>query len=304
MTVQAETVARVAVKTTCPRPWWRTTNFVDHLCLLYGVVLSVLILIFHFRLPHWPLYLLGHAVGAAVILLLTAGAPRSRVVNFLHDWYPVLAFIVCFEEVAALSLLVVPEWRDSYILAGEARLFSTPPTVWLRRFQSRWVTELVELGYFSYFTYILIVGGALYAWRNRQPFRQVMSANVLSYMLCYIWFILFPTEGPAHTLAALHAAATQGGPAHWAVVLIQKLAGVHGNAFPSSHVAAGVVSVIFAWRYLPRLGAWLTPLVILLCIGAVYDQYHYFSDIIGGLVFGPLAVVMTLAWERLRGRLD
>ncbi len=303
MPVEAETLAEVNVQQSHGE-LWRATNFVDRLYLLYLFALSLLIVVFHFRLPHWSLYLLFHALGAAVILLLAGGARRSRVLIFLHDWYPALAFIICFEEVAALSLLVVPEWRDSYILALEARVFRTPPTVWLSRFQSRWITELVEVGYFSYFTYILIVGGALYAWRDRRPFREVMSANVLSYMLCYLWFILFPTEGPAHTLAGLHAPPLHGGPAHWAVLLIQKIAGVHGNAFPSSHVAAGVVSVIFAWRYLPRLGTWLTPLVVLLCIGAVYDHYHYFSDIIGGLVFGPVAVAMTLAWERVRGRLD
>ena len=215
-----------------------------------------------------------------------------------------LGFIVCFEEVAQLSLLVVWHWRDTYILAVEGRLFATPPTVWLGRWASRPLTEVLEVGYFSYFTYILIVGGVFYAWQDRRPFREVMSANVLVYMLCYIWFILFPTEGPAHSLAAYHTVALQGGPFHWAVLLIQRYGGVHGNAFPSAHVAAGVVSVVLAWRYRPRLGAWLTPLLVLLCAGAVYDRYHYLSDVVGGLIFGVVAVVMTLAWERLSGGLD
>lgn len=303
MSVPVEPVM-VQIRVSPLRLLWRALNFVDHLYLVYLLTLSILIVAFHYRLPHWPEYLLLHATGAALIVFLAVGARRSRVLNFLHDWYPVLAFIICFEEVARLSLLVVWHWRDPYILAVESRLFHTPPTVWLRQFASGPFTEILELGYFSYFTYILIVGGALYAWRDKRPFRQVMSASVLSYMLCCIWFILFPTEGPAHTLGAYHTPATVGGPFHYAVVLIQKYAGVHGNAFPSSHVAAGVVAVIFAWRYLPRLAAWLTPLVLLLCIGAVYDQYHYFADVVGGLVFGPVAIVMTLAWERLSGRLD
>jgi membrane-associated phospholipid phosphatase len=304
MAVEVEPVAEMQASLPLKSRLWRALNFVDRLYFLYLLALSALILAFYYRLPGWPEYLLFHGLAAVTILFLALGARRSRVVNFLHDWYPVLAFIICFEEVASLSLLVVWHWRDAYILAVEARLFPVPPTVWLSQLASRPLTELLEVGYFSYFTYILIVGGALYAWQNQRPFRQVMSASVLSYMLCYIWFILFPTEGPAHTLAAYHTAPLHGGPFHWAVLLIQKYGGVHGNAFPSSHVAAGVVAVIFAWRYIPRLGAWLTPLLLLLCAGAVYDRYHYFSDIVGGLVFGPVAVAMTLAWQRLSGRLD
>jgi membrane-associated phospholipid phosphatase len=33
----------------------------------------------------------------------------------------------------------------------------------------------------------------------------------------------------------------------------------------------------------------LTLLVFLLCIGAVYDRYHYISDVIAGIVVGVLA---------------
>ncbi len=304
MAVQAELTATHSGTARGWRRFWQATNFVDRLYLLYLVALSAVILVFHQRLPEWPEYLLLHAVGFAAIVLLALGARRWRIVEFLHDWYPVLAFIVCFEEVARLSLLVVWNWRDGYILGFEERLFHTPPTVWLNRWASRPLTEVLEVGYFSYFTYILIAGGVFYTWRDRRPFREVMSANVLAYMLCYVWFLLFPTEGPAHTLAAYHTVPLHGGPFHWAVLLIQRFGGVHGNAFPSSHVAAGLASVVFAWRYCPRLGAWLTPLLALLCVGAVYDWYHYVSDVFGGLVFGALAVVMTLAWERLSGGLD
>jgi membrane-associated phospholipid phosphatase len=38
------------------------------------------------------------------------------------------------------------------------------------------------------------------------------------------------------------------------------------------------------------LGAALTPLVALLCVGAVYDRYHYVSDVVSGLVVGLAAV--------------
>jgi membrane-associated phospholipid phosphatase len=189
------------------------------------------------------------------------------------------------------------DWQDHYILAVESGVFSVPPTVWLGQHGSWLLTEVLEIGYFSYFVILMIVGGVFYARKDKRPFRQVMDATVLAYLLCYVVFILLPMEGPAHTLAAQHDFPLPGGgPFHWMVQLIQSNAGVHGNAFPSVHVAGGVVSLFFAWKYAPKLGLALTPLVFLLCIGAVYDRYHYVSDVIAGVEVGIIA-----SWIIVRG---
>lgn len=271
-------------------------TFVDWLYVVWFAGLSGLILLFHSRVPAWQSYLMVHVIALWIVALLALGSEHSATARFLHDWYPLAFFIVCFEEVARLSFLVVDSWRDPSILCFEAWAFPTAPTVWLNGFASRGFTELMEVGYFSYFVLLMIVGGALYNRPGKREFRQVMTASVLAYMVCYVFFILFPTEGPAHTLAHLHTTTLRGGPFHWAVMLIQRFAGVHGNAFPSSHVAEGMVTLIFAWRYKPRLGAALTPLVFLLCCGAVYDRYHYASDVIAGLAVGALCAAVVMAF--------
>ncbi len=276
--------------------WWALANTVDRLYFGYFVGLGAVVAIMADRVPAWPMFLLVHAVALAIIGLLAATAPGSRLAEFLHDWYPLAAFIICFEEIARLSLVFVPHWQDAYLLRFEAWLFPVPPTEWLARLHSPFATEFLELGYFSYFTLLMIVGGVLYGRADKRPFRQVMTASVLSYFACYVFFLAFPTEGPAHTLGATHVART-GGVFHWLVLLIQNHAGVHGNAFPSSHVAAGVVALIFAWKYTPRVGAWLTPLVALLCVGAVYDGYHYASDVAAGAVVGAVVAGAVLKFS-------
>lgn len=274
-------------------------NFVDCLFLMWFVGLGFLIAVFHARVDGWQNCLLLHLICMWAILLLTSTSSRSSAARFLHDWYPLALFIVTFEETSRLSFLVVDGWRDAYIVRFEEFVFRVPPTVWLNRFASRAVTELLEIGYFSYFLLLMLVGGAVFNRPGKREFRQVMTASVLAYLSCYVFFILFPTEGPAYTLAHLHAVELKGGPFHWAVLLIQNNAGVHGNAFPSSHVAAGVVAVIFAWKYVPKLGVSLTPLVLLLCLGAVYDRYHYASDVIAGAGVGALCAAVVLASEKL-----
>jgi membrane-associated phospholipid phosphatase len=264
-------------------------NLTDQIYILFLIVITPWILISD-RVEHrW--WLAGINVACLLLIrILQLWAERSMVGEFLHDWYPLGMFIVCFEEVSRLSFLVRDGWQDGYILAIESHLFPVPPTVWLGRLGSWRATEVLEVGYFSYFVLLMIVGGVLYGRGDKRRFRQLTDATVLAYLICYLMFIFFPTEGPAHTLAARHNFPLPGGgPFHWMVQLIQSNAGVHGNAFPSAHVAGGVVALFFAWKYVPRLGLGLTPLVVLLCIGAVYDRYHYVSDVIAGIVVGLAA---------------
>lgn len=281
------------------RALFRSFNIVDRIYLGYFGGLGLVVAILHAKLADWMAFVVLHGVCIGTIIALAAW-PRARgrtasrrVATFLHDWYPLAAFIICFEEVSRLSLLIVPHWQDGYVMAWETSVFAVAPTVWLQQLTSRPVAEVLNVGYFSYFLLLMIVGGALYRRPEKQPFHEVMTASVLTYMLCYLVFLLFPTEGPAHTESA-HAA-VEGGPFHWAVLFIQKHAGVHGNAFPSSHVAAGVVALVFAWKYAPRLAAWLAPFVVLLCVGAVYDGYHYASDVIAGAALGG-AVSAVVLW--------
>jgi membrane-associated phospholipid phosphatase len=275
----------------------REANFTDRVYYAFFIGISVALLFRTERIDHAFVWVGINAVCCAEISYLQRMAGRSFFWRFLHDWYPLLAFIICFEEVSRLSFLFRDGWQDHYLLTVETRVFAVPPTVWLGRHGSPLLTELLEAGYFSYFIVLMIVGGRFYATENWRAFRQVMDATVFSYLLCYLFFLAFPTEGPAHTLAPLHNFPIPGGrPFHWMVKLIQSKAGVHGNAFPSVHVAGAVVSLVFAWRYAPRWGLALTPLVLLLCIGAVYDRYHYVSDVVAGVVFG-----FVPAWLVLRG---
>jgi membrane-associated phospholipid phosphatase len=272
-------------------------NFADRAYFFFFITVSITIALRSGRLEQ-PWVLVGiNALCCLLIFSLAQLAPQSLFWRVLHDWYPQPIFVVCFEEVSRLSFLFRDHWQDRYLLALEERLFSVPPTVWLGHHGSPLITELVEIGYFSYFILVFIVGGAFYGTGRRHAFRQLIDSTVFSYLCCYLVFLIFPTEGPAHTLAAQHNFPIPGGgPFHWAVRLIQTNAGVHGNAFPSVHVAGAVVSLYFAWRYMPKLGMFLTPLIALLCIGAVYDRYHYLTDVFGGFVFG-----LVPAWVVARG---
>ena len=263
----------------------------DRLFLLYWIGLSVAVILQRDRVEAWTAYLALHAALVAMILTLVRARRRWP---HAHAWYPLLLPIIAFPEAAQLRDLFVDDWRDRYLLAIEAAVFAEPPTVWLGRFTSTLFSETLQAGYLSYFLFLPIVAFVLYRREDKAPFYGVMAATVLGYLTCYVIFLTFPTEGPAHTLRHLHTQPLPAGPLRSAVVFVQK-AGTHGNAFPSAHVVGAVAPMMFAHRYVRPLVPWLLPLFLLMCVGAVYDRYHYASDMVGGALIGLAAAAVVMA---------
>ncbi len=307
MTVRAQTVEEISGEdNVILEQLWRRMNFADVMYAGWFLALTLALLLAPHQAGNWARYLLLNAIILETIVLTAWKASESDAWQIAHDWYPLLLFIVGFEEVARLSLAFIPRWQDAGLLRLEEGLFRQPPTIWLGQFQHPLVAEVLEFGYFSFYWMLPVVGIVLYArgWKktaeNGRAYRRWMDALAIGYAVCFTAYLLFPTEGPAHTLG--HPQAVASGPFRWLVLLIQKYGGVHGNAFPSGHIMAAVVSVLAVFGIRQKesniLGYLLILPLLLMCVGAVYDGYHYVSDVAAGALLGGLAFAAVFVFER------
>src|SRR6516165_5020635 len=268
-------------------------NLTDRIYVAVHLALTVLVCARAQHFTQWPWYVAWNALAIAAIIVLARKQHDGAYWEFAHDWLPALFFITVFEAVSFLSLGLRGEWQNSHLIAFEAGLFAVPPAVWLQRYSALWFTELLEFGYFSFYPLYPAVAGVLWAWRRRPrfagSFRRMTDALSVGYVVCYATYLLFPTRSPSHNVGQAAAAITPAqtaGPFHILVRLIQGRAGVRGNAFPSSHVMLAFVVMVFCFRYFPRVAPWLLICVLLMCVGAVYDGYHYAIDVLAGALLG------------------
>jgi len=266
-------------------------NLTDRIYLAVHIVLTALVCTRYQQVEHWLQYVVWNLVAIAAIVLLARKKNNGLAWEFTHDWIPVIFFISVFEEVSFLSLSLVGAWQEGYIIRFESLVFAAPPIVLLHASPLRHISELLELGYFGFYPLYPVVAGMLWAWRDRtryrQGFRRMTDALSIGYLPCYTTYLLFPTQSSRGTGAVRQLTeADRGGPFHFLVGLIQHNAGVHGNAFPSAHIMLAFVVLVFVWRYLPRAVPWLLVLNLLMCVGAIYDGYHYASDTVVGAIIG------------------
>ena len=278
-------------------------NLTDRIYVAVHVALTVLVCTRYQRIEHWPWYVAWNLCAAAAILVLAQLRRADIAWEFAHNWLPAVFFITVFEETSYLSLSLRSDWQNAYIVRLESLLFTVPPAMWMHAHAATWLVQFLEFGYFAFYLLFPVVGGLFWIWRERQPFakafRRLTDALSVGYLICYATYLLFPTRSPANSLGVQQFSGAPTGVFQGLVGLIQNHAGVHGNAFPSAHIMLAFVVLVFVYRFLPRLAPWLLFPVLLMCVGAVYDGYHYSSDVIAGALLG-IAVGLTFTRGGIR----
>ena len=188
------------------------------------------------------------------------------------------------------------------------------------------VSELVTMGYVSY--YPLFAGVALFyfIWRY-DKFERATFVILTSFFLFYVIFIFLPVAGPQFYFKAIGVEQAAAGvfpdlKDYFGLLAFEvtdpqfslPIPGYHDGffyhilefthdagerptaAFPSSHVGVTVVAMWLAWESRNRWLFWtFLPFAVLMFFGTFYIQAHYAIDAIAGIFVGTL-MYFLLKW--------
>ena len=263
----------------------------DWITIIYLAITGVLACIFHKNLRWWGIYVVVHA-GVICGLLGLAFIPEGSLslpLQVLRDWYPIATILIFYLEIPPLAQIVLRRYLDDKIMEFEGGLFNGQPSLYLsERFPSRWLSAFLHLCYFSYYPIVVALAGALYFQGRHEAFHEVVFAEVLTFNLCLIWYILMPVLGPYYKFEKIRGPLADGFFFKLVHAILSSAAS-KGTAFPSSHCAIAVIVVLYAARYHPIAFTVLCPFGVGLVVGTVYGRIHYAVDTIVGTV---LAVII------------
>ncbi|MFQ5690166.1 MAG: phosphatase PAP2 family protein [Gemmatimonadota bacterium] len=244
---------------------------------------------------------LGHGLAMGGIFFLRGRPhPRGRLTAFLRVAYPVVLIPLLYLELARLNHVLNPGYFDADVQRWEELLFgvqlSMKASEW---FPFTWLSELLHLGYFSYY---LIVPTALIGTmitRGPAAVHRVALATALAFFVSYTVFLIFPVAGPRYSFPAIQGAISEG-RFYSLVHAVLESGSSKGTAFPSSHIAASATAVLAAAREDRRWLWCLLPAELALAAGTVYGRFHYGVDALAGCV---LAVTVLVSSPRVERRL-
>lgn len=205
---------------------------------------------------------------------------------------------------------------DHHFAALEQSIFGYQPAL---EFANHWThpvwSELMYLGYSSYFLLISIVVVYYFIWRYEE-FHRTVFIILTSFFVYYVIFVALPVTGPQYYyLAAGLDNISQGVfpnvgdyflthdemmkmPGYEDGWFYQIMVNAHSAgerptaAFPSSHVGVTVILLLLAWRSKSRLLIWFVfTLFLLMCLATVYIRAHYVIDVFAGLLSATIMYI-------------
>jgi len=268
---------------------------VDVLLVAYLLLTSLLVLAFPRHVTYWPLHLALRLVAMVVILRGASVRPRSWILRFVRDWYPIAMFLPVYTELGSLTRVFTTQHYDRLVMGWEEALFRGQPSQTLHlAWPSLAVSEYVHFAYFYYYFVPTTLALWLYATRRHERFSRAMTATLLAFLSCCLAYIVFPVAGPYHEFAHAAASTWPGifGPLTHRIV---ESGSSIGTAFPSSHTAVAVCVWLTSWRLCRPAFFVLSLVVPALAVGTVYGGFHYAVDTLAGATWGGLCALLAPA---------
>jgi membrane-associated phospholipid phosphatase len=229
----------------------------------------------------------AHALAAAVPAILSRYTAEPRAGwRLARELYPLAAIGLFWTELGDLHGLGQSPHYDAIVARLDLALFGRHLNlVWMPAMPWPAFSELMHLFYVLYYPLIVLPPLAMCLAGRGEALRDMTLRLAVTYLGCYLFYLIFPVIGPAELLPHYQGALTNG--ALYQLTHAARAAGDSlGTAFPSSHAAGAVTAAVLGWRWLSRPARWLLTLQAGgVLLATVYTQNHYAVDALAGLVW-------------------
>lgn len=185
-------------------------------------------------------------------------------------------------------------WWDFELKRLDIALFGTYLPLTLRAWHWPWLTGLLLVCYLAYYLSPFVAVGEKLVRRQWVVVRRLAAVFVGTLLLTYIGYLLVPATGPRFegTFDAWLVGDEAWFAARWWQIVLDNAEKIRWDAFPSGHTAIALVALGSAFRH-SRPVAWIyLPFVVGLIIATVFLGYHYVTDVLAGVVFAGLGLLV------------
>lgn len=284
-------------------PRFRPAEF---LTVGFSLFLMALTLYHHDAISRpWHLVLIYASLVLFQHLLLSLSSLNSLLGLMRDVLFPVAAVLIIFDSLGLIVHAINPVDLDYLLIQLDYRMFGTHPTVYLEALVSPLLTDLLQVGYSTYYFLPVAAGVYVRLKRDDEAFSKTLFLILLCFYLSYVGYLLFPALGPRYAMDHLHDVPVDGfllaEPIQGVLNLME---GIKRDAFPSGHTAVALTVLYAVFRFAKPLFMVFLPCVTLLVAATVYCRYHYVVDVMAGALLALVTVAAGEVYYKFRAGND
>jgi len=257
--------------------------------------LSLLVLIFKGQIPFWHSLLLNYVLLLGLLFVLNISSHRDitgKVGTFFRQFSPILFVVLIYESLGSL-IQYLRQDVDPWLIKIDFFIFGVHPTLWLEKWITPLLTDVMSLAYVSYYFLPIILVVVIYLQHRAREFDESVFILLFGYYLSFIGYILFPAIGPRSTLAHLYTVPLEGSfITDFVRDGLNTLEHNKRDCMPSGHTQIVLIVLYLAYRFEKKFFYLFLPIVCCLILSTVYLRYHYVVDLFAGTLFAIACMIV------------
>ncbi len=271
----------------------RKLSIIDIINLLFWLIMTFFLVITFNKTPYqtelivsYPALLFFYLYSIKIRNIHSLGRLRNLFAFIL----PLTFFFLIFETLFMILPYFTQTRFDALLHQIDLSLLGVSPTVWISQYIHPVITEILYIAYFLYFPMPLIVFVWMLYKRQYQAVEKYFFIFLLTYYIAYTTYFFIPAVGPRFYLQDQYTV-----PLHGYLLtdflrnLIYTLEPNKLDAFPSLHTAILITTMILSYKNNKTLFYIYIPIGLLILISIIYCRYHYFIDLIAGIIWSLIS---------------
>lgn len=260
--------------------------------IVFFGVLCLVLFVFSEKVPSLNFFILYASI--VVFQLFIVKIPENAILSFIKNiGLPVFSVLIAFDTIGELIPYINPKDVDEVLLKLDYSILGFYPYLYFEKIATPLLTELMQISYCFYYVLPFLIGVYLIKNGNKQEFYRALFLVLFCYYLSYVGYMIFPALGPRYSIPHVFQNELSGlFLAHKIKDFLNLLEGIKRDAFPSGHVGISLVVLFLMFKHAKKL-FWLSFIpVLLLILSTIYLRYHYFTDVLGGVILAVVTLVV------------
>jgi membrane-associated phospholipid phosphatase len=202
---------------------------------------------------------------------------------------------------------LTPVIHDDLLIKIDFLIFGFNPTMVLKSISHPLITEFLQIIYALFYMMPVIFALELFLWHRYQELKFVTLVILFGFYLSFIGYLVLPAIGPRFILHDFYNL-NNDLPGLWFTNFLRDLVNLgesipkntqnvelfaQRDAFPSGHTIIILLIVYLSRKIKSNSFYFYFPYSILMIFATIYLRYHYVVDLIGGLAFAILTILIS-----------